>query len=175
MSTAESDRATLIAQVVARTLTQRQAARLLGLSERQVRRLVAAYEARGAVGLVSLKRGQASNRRLADEVRTRALALVHERYPDFGPTLAHEKLTELHELSVSLETLRKWMVADGLWVPRSQRDRRLHQPRLARQEQHNHGLSQVVGVILDGSREHEPRCRHRRQSATPGGRLRPGP
>ncbi|RLB63408.1 MAG: hypothetical protein DRI90_06935, partial [Deltaproteobacteria bacterium] len=111
--------------MVVRTLTQRQAARLLGLSERQVRRLVAAYEARGAVGLVSLKRGQASNRRLADEVRTRALALVHERSPDFGLTLAHEKLTELHELSMSVETLRHWMIADGLWVPRSQRDRRL--------------------------------------------------
>jgi hypothetical protein len=58
MSAAESDRATLMAQVVARTLTQRQAARLLGLSERQVRRLVAAYEAHGPAGLVSRKRGQ---------------------------------------------------------------------------------------------------------------------
>ena len=105
MSTAESDRAMLMAQVVARQLTQRQAARQLGLSERQVRRLVAAYEGRGPAGLVSRKRGQASNRRLADEVRKRAVALVRQRYPDFGPTLAHEKLTELHELSVSVEKL----------------------------------------------------------------------
>jgi transposase len=132
MSTAELDRADLMAKVAARRLTQREAARLLGLSDRHVRRLVTAYEAHGPAGLISRKRGKPSARRVADEARERALALVRERYADFGPTLAHEKLSEHHGLAVSVETLRKWMIADGVWVPRRQRDRRVHQPRQRR-------------------------------------------
>ena len=57
------------------------------------------------------------------------LATIHEHYADFGPTLAAEKLAEVHGLRLGRETVRRWMAAAGLWVPRKERRRRIHQPR----------------------------------------------
>ncbi|MBW2527378.1 MAG: helix-turn-helix domain-containing protein [Deltaproteobacteria bacterium] len=120
MSRRELDRVRVLSKVVARRLTQRDAARQLGLTERHVRRLLAVLEAEGPAGLRSRKRGRPSGRRRSDDVRKRAVGIVRERYADFGPTLAQEKLREHNQLSVSVETLRQWMIADGLWVPRAQ-------------------------------------------------------
>src|SRR5688572_5527748 len=75
-----------------RRATQAQAAEHLGLTVRQVERLYRAYKAHGAAGLVSKKRGRPSARRLSDALRVEAVRLVRERYADFGPTLAQEKL-----------------------------------------------------------------------------------
>jgi hypothetical protein len=61
--------------------------------------------------------------RVADALREDALALVRERYSDFGPTFAHQKLTEVHGLEVSVSTLRTWMTDAQIWVPRLQRQR----------------------------------------------------
>lgn len=58
--------------------------------------------------------------------------ILSEQYPDFGPTLAQEKLTEQHHINASFETLRQWMISDGLWVPHSQRKPRIYQPRYRR-------------------------------------------
>jgi transposase len=110
-------------------ITAAQAARLIGVGERQVFRLLKAYRARGTEGLVSRRRGRPSNRRFPDEVREAALAAIRERYADFGPTLAAEKLAETHDLKLGRETVRRWMAAAGLWVPRRERGRRVHQPR----------------------------------------------
>jgi hypothetical protein len=104
----------------------------LGLSLRQVERMYAAYKVAGAEGLVSRKRGAPSRRQMAPELRELAIALVRSRYPDFGPTLAHEKLVEVHHLQVSVATLRTWMVADGIWTTRRERKQRVHQPRYRR-------------------------------------------
>ncbi|MDP6981444.1 MAG: helix-turn-helix domain-containing protein [Myxococcota bacterium] len=119
-----------MAAVSDKRLTQREAATMLGLTTRQVRRLQRAYTQDGPRGLVSKRRGRPSNRRLSSELRREALEVVRTRYADFGPTLAHEKLTEIHELQLSVETLRGWMVEDGLWVPRARREPRVQQPRL---------------------------------------------
>ena len=89
----------MIERVIEKRLTQREAARMLGLTSRQVRRLRRAYERDGPVGLASKHRGRPSNRRLRSELEHEALALVRSQYEDFGPTLAHEKLTELHGLN----------------------------------------------------------------------------
>ncbi|WP_407674601.1 ISNCY family transposase [Paraliomyxa miuraensis] len=133
MSRTELDRLDVVQRVLERRLTQRQAATLLGLGERQVQRLCRTVRAHGAAGLVSKKRGRPSNRQCPQALRQRAVALVRERYADFGPTLAQEKLEELHELCVSVETLRKWMIQDELWVPRALRQRPPHQPRRRRE------------------------------------------
>src|SRR5919107_269630 len=85
--------------------------------------------ASGAAGLVSRRRGRPSNRRYPDAVREAALAAIRERYPDFGPTLAAEKLAEVHDLELGRETVRRWMVAAGPWTPRRDRGVRVHQPR----------------------------------------------
>jgi hypothetical protein len=129
MSAKELDRLEVLGRVAERRLTQRQAVEQLGLSERQVRRLCRALGHHGAAGLVSRKRGRPSNRKLPAAVREKAVALVRERYADFGPTLAGEKLAAQHGVAVSTETLRQWMIGADLWVPRAQRPRRAHQPR----------------------------------------------
>ncbi len=75
----------------------------------------------GAASLVHGARGKPSNNRISSDYRQTILAIVRKHYADFAPTLAQEKLLELHNLPVSNETLRQWMIADGLWVPHSQR------------------------------------------------------
>src|SRR3982751_1080718 len=117
------------------------------VTTRQIRRLCVAYRKQGPAGLASLKRGRPSNRRLAVALQEQAIAVVRERYRDFGPTLAHEKLVELHDVCVGRETLRKWMLASGLWLPRAVRKAAPHQPR---------GRRECFGelVQIDG-------CKHR--------------
>src|ERR1700674_2244282 len=95
-------------------------------------RLLDAFRARGPDGLISRKRGKPSNRALGSMFRETVLAIVRERYPDFGPTLAAEKLSELHGLDLGVETLRQWMIGAGLWVRRKDRLKRIHQPRARR-------------------------------------------
>jgi len=78
---------------------------------------------------VSRKRGRPSNRSHNTTLRRTVIGLVRERYADFGPTLAAEKLLELHGLPLGVETLRQWMIADGLWLRRKDRRQRVFQPR----------------------------------------------
>ncbi len=108
----------VIEAVTDRRLTQAEAGRQLRLTTRQVKRLVAAYRADGAAGLVSRRRGQPSNRRLKEPLREAIRALLVERYPDFGPTLAREKLHERHQIKVCVETVRQLQVELGLWRPK---------------------------------------------------------
>src|SRR5690242_8069335 len=129
MSKAELSRVDTLARVERGELPVAGAASLLGLSPRQVFRLLARFRAEGAPGLASRRRGRPSNRRLPASVREAALAAVRERYADFGPTLAAEKLEERHDIRLSRETLRQWMAEAGLWVPREARRGRVHQPR----------------------------------------------
>src|SRR5919112_888966 len=116
-----------------RRLTPAAAAQLLGLERRQVFRLLKVYRTEGAAGLISKRRGRPSNRRQPAELRAEVLAIIRERYWDFGPTLAAEKQSELHGIALGRETLRQWMIADGLWVDRKQRLKRVHQPRSRRE------------------------------------------
>ena len=129
MSAKELDRLEVIRRVVDRRLAQVKAAEQLGLTSRQVRRLCRALERSGPAGLVSGHRGRPSNRRLSAELQARVVAIVRERYADFGPALAREKLLERHDLAIGRETLRKWMAAAGIWLPRRERRRHAHQPR----------------------------------------------
>jgi hypothetical protein len=85
-----------------------------------------AFRADGADGLISRKRGRPSNRALGSVFRETVLAIVRERYADFGPTLAAEKLSELHGLDLGVETLRQWMIGAGIWVRRKDRLKRVH-------------------------------------------------
>jgi transposase len=129
VSEMELSRLDTLQRITERRLTCTAAAKLLGLSRRQVHRLLNAYRTRGPAALVSQRRGQPSNRRHPTELRHKALGLVRERYHDFGPTFAAEKLAEHHDLRISHETLRQWMIQDGLWLTRPERKKRVHQPR----------------------------------------------
>src|SRR3954449_9213721 len=98
MSRKELGRLEALVGLDAGRITAAQAVRLIGVGERQVFRLLKAYRASGAEGLVSRRRGRPGNRRHPDAVREAALAAIRERYADFGPTLAGEKLAEVHDL-----------------------------------------------------------------------------
>ena len=108
------------------------AAAVLAVSERQAYRLLARYERDGGSGLIHKARGRTSNRSRNEGIRKYAVELVKTKYADFGPTLATEVLLDKHELRVGRETLRRWMIAEGLWLSRTQR-RTFHQPRLRRE------------------------------------------
>ncbi len=144
MSQQELSRLEVIQRVRPKTLTQRRAASLLGLSVRQVKRLCRAYRREGAAALVSKRRGRPSNHRLPEEVITRARELLRERYHDFGPTFAREKLAEADGLRLSAETVRQLMIAEGLWRVRRARQAVIHQLRERR-------ASYGELVKLDGS------------------------
>jgi hypothetical protein len=129
MSRKEIDRLEVVRRVLEKRLSQGKAAELIGLSTRQTRRLCSAYEQLGPAALASRKRGMPSNRRPPAELELRATAIVRELYSDFGPTLAREKLMELHGVHVGKETLRKWMTAAEIWLTRAKRLPKVHQPR----------------------------------------------
>ena len=96
MSMRELDRLKVIEAVVEQRLMPWRAAERLGFSRRQIERLAERYRNEGAIGLVSRQRGKPSHNQLPPDLACRAFALIHERYADFGPTLACEKLHECH-------------------------------------------------------------------------------
>ena len=115
MTDKELYRLGIIQRVFDRALLQRDAADILKLSVRQVQRLVRLYRTDGATAFASSRRGRPANNRIDEETRCKALDLIRCHYSDFGPTLATEKLAERHHIYLSVETIRNWMTADGLW------------------------------------------------------------
>ena len=133
-----------IKAVIDGTLKPGRAAERLGLTDRQVRRLVNRVRAEGPPGIVSRRRGQPSNHRLSPDIARMTLELIRSRYSDFGPTLACEKLREIHGLYLSKETVRGIMADAGLWIPRKLRSASVYQPRNRR-----HCVGELIQI--DGS------------------------
>ena len=129
MSQREISRLEVMQRLKDKRLSQREAAAILGVSVRQVKRLWRAYRKQGAKGLVSQRRGKASNYHLDAAVSQQSLDLIKEKYSDFGPTLTHEKLREVHKLEISRESVRKLMIAEGIWKPRRAKQPSTHQMR----------------------------------------------
>ena len=121
MSEREVHRVEVLSGVVAGRMSTSEAASVLCLSGRQVQRLLKTFRDDGAIALRHKARGRPSNNRTTEGLRDLTLSILRERYADFGPTLAAEKLAERDGVKISRETLRKWMVEDGLWLSRSQR------------------------------------------------------
>src|SRR5260221_11153759 len=132
MSKRELNRLDVLARLGRDRLTARAAAELMAITPRQTYRLLRKYRDGGASAIANQRRGCPSNNRLPDVVRDHAIALVRERYADFGPTLAAEKLAELHDIHLARETVRQWMIAAGLWKDRRARLKAVHQPRYRR-------------------------------------------
>jgi len=121
MKQREIERLRIIQKVVDKHLKQVAAGELLGLCERQVRRLAAAVRQRGAKGVIHGNRGRVSGQKLGERIKAKILSLVKARYPDFGPTLAAETMAEKGEAVVSRETLRQWMIEAEIWQVRRRR------------------------------------------------------
>lgn len=130
MSMRELDRIKVIEAVIERRLKHYQAAERLGLSTRQIHRIVDRYLQFGAAGIPSKHRGKASNHQLSANIAARAIALIREHYADFGPTLACEKLRECHDIKLAKETVRGLMIEANLWVPKKQRPLRFTSPEI---------------------------------------------
>lgn len=126
MSTKEVERLSTIQRVIDKKITQVIASEHLGLTVRQVKRLVKQYKRDGALGLISRQRGQPSNRKYTLAKIEAIKQLIETHYYDFGPKFAAEKLIELHGIKVSKETLRQWMIEWGLWKAKRKKSVQLH-------------------------------------------------
>ena len=118
MSQQETKKAQVMELLKEHKISQQEASQRLGITTRQVRRITRRYQAAGLVGLISKKRGKPSNRCLNDTIRTQAIELIGTHYRDFGPTLACEKLAELHGIKRSVESTRQIMIKAGYWQPK---------------------------------------------------------
>ena len=126
MSDKEILRGQLMAQLVEGKLDQQSAALRLSITVRQVKRLKHNFLKEGIAGLISKKRGQVSNCRTPACITAQVASLIGARYADFGPTLAAEKLSEVHGIHLSVETVRQQMIAAGYWKPKPGRTMRRH-------------------------------------------------
>jgi transposase len=156
MSPRELSRAEVMQQLKAKRITQRQAAEHLGLTVRQVKRLWRAYRKGGAKALISKQRGQPSHHQLDPQLKKKAHGLIQERYSDFGPTLAHEKLTEVHHLKLSLETVRQMMIAEDWWQAHRTKPVETHPLRTRRPRRGE--LVQIDGSPFAWFEERGPAC-----------------
>lgn len=133
MSIKEAHRLSLIEQIASKKLTIKQASEELGLSPRQMKRLHKRYKMQGALGLISKRRGKPSRNRIDSSIRLRAIELLKDpQCIDWGPTFAKEKLGKMHGICLSAETIRKWMIEEGLWKSRKKKDSRIYQRRARR-------------------------------------------
>jgi len=155
MSGKDLRRVHVLRQGVDKTLTQVEAARLLGLTERQIRRLLQRVQHAGDPGLVHRGRGKPSNRRITASVKTKVLRLYATQYGDWGPTLAAEKLAERDGITLSAETLRSWLLATG--VTHFRRRKRPHRAWRARKA-HVGELVQLDGSHHDWFEGRGPAC-----------------
>jgi transposase len=137
------------------TIRQAEAARKLGLTVRQIKRLVRAYRSGGAAAIVSKRRGRPGNRRRDPELIRNAVQLVREHYADFGPTLASEMLAERHQICIDRETLRTHLIEAGIWIAKV-RKHRYHPPRERRAQFGE--LIQIDGSPHSWFEDRGPRC-----------------
>lgn len=156
MSTEELERLEVIRKVVDKHLTQAIAARQVGVTVRQIKRLVKKYRDYGAEGLISKQRGQVSNHKYTADKIEAIKKLVGKHYYDFGPKFAAEKLDEQHGIKVSKETLRQWMIEWGLWKAKCQKEVQRH-PQRARRECLGE-LVQIDGSPHDWFEGRGPKC-----------------
>lgn len=108
-------------------VTQREAAVRMGISDRWVRALLSEMKEKGDAVVVHGLRGRPSNRRIGEELRSRAMEIVKSPdWHDFKPTFAAEQLAKRHQIEVSKETMRQWMIADGMWHSKGRTVREIH-------------------------------------------------
>ena len=133
MSHQEIDRVGIVELVESKKLSQVEGSRQLNISSRQMRRLQKRYRQEGVEDLISKHRGKPSNNQLNEAIKSEVCKLIREKYSDFGPTLAHEKVVEWHNKKLSVESLRQLMIADDLWMPKQRKTKRVFQLRPRRE------------------------------------------
>lgn len=117
----EQTRLDVIRRLLTKELTNDRAARVLGISTRQVKRLKKKVRSEGDEAIIHKLKGRESNHHIEQTIKDRALTFIHEKYSDFKPTFATEKLAENHDIHISYGTTRLWMIQEKLWKPRRQK------------------------------------------------------
>lgn len=155
MSRKELERGGVMSRLANGDICARTASEMLGISYRHCLRMSKRYKEGGAAGLAHGLRGQPSNRGTDAHLRDQVVAACKVSYKGFGPTLASEELAERDKLSVNRETLRRWLVAEGIWVPRKRRRR--HRSRRKRKERFGE-MVQFDGSHHDWFEGRGPKC-----------------
>ena len=124
MSMKEAKRLHLVRKAIEKRITQAKSAQMAGLCLRQVQRIIRRVRREGDPGVCHRARGRKPNNQIPEAVKQKAIELCRERYQEFGPTLAREKLLEKNRINVSVETLRTWFLETGL--PYRKRKKRPH-------------------------------------------------
>lgn len=155
MSQRELRRLHVIHKAIEGLLKQKEAAELLSLSDRQIRRLIKKAIEEGDAGIIHKSRGKASNRRLPKRIKDKAIGLYRQKYGGFGPLLASEKLLEQDSITVNDETLRKWLIESGDW----KKTRKGRKHRQWRPRKHHFGeMIQIDGSHHDWFEGRGPEC-----------------
>lgn len=157
MSQKEVDYYNVISRLIRREIKGPDAANLLKLSTRQVRRLKVNVKQHGVRGLIHGNRGKSSNRQIPDQEKKKIISLINKHYYDFGPTFTCEKLFEDHKIDHDPKTIRQIMIDEEFWKPRNKKKRKEH--RMWRERKANYGEM----IQFDGSYEHwfedrAPKC-----------------
>ena len=129
MNEKEQERIEVLERLVRKEIKSAEAAKLLGVTKRQVRRQKRRYQQEGVKGLIHRGRGKASNRKISEEEIKQVMNIVQTKYHDFGPTFASEKLMEIEGIAWSDEKLRQEMIKHGLWESKRRRKAVVHQMR----------------------------------------------
>ena len=155
MSQKELKRIHVIHKALEKKLKQAQAGALLGLSVRQIRRIIRRVREEGDKGIVHKSRGKPSNRELPKTLKDKAIKLYRDKYWDFGPTLANEKLFEIDKIKIGCQTLRNWLIENKAW----QRSYKHRKHRKWRERKHHFGeMLQGDGSHHDWFEGRGPEC-----------------
>lgn len=146
MSIKELKRLHVINKVIEKQMTQKEAAKILNLTERQTRRIIKRVRNEGEEGLIHKSRGRPSNRSYSLDLKEKVLKLYEDNYMGFGSLLASEKLEEINNIKISDETLRKWLIESGHWE-KSRKTRKHHKWR--ERKEHFGELVQLDGSHHD--------------------------
>lgn len=156
MSLKEVDRLRVLEQIKAKEISQKEGAKLIGIEKRQMIRVYKEYKKYGPASVVSKKRGKVSNRRLPDVVRDSVVRVIKAQYDDFGPSLAQEKLRDLHAFKIGVESVRQLMIGAGVWHPKQRKRIQPHQMRVRRPQRGE--LIQIDGSPHDWFEGRSERC-----------------
>lgn len=134
LTTEEETKNQVISLAITEKITNGEAAKQLGITARQVRRLKNKMKLEGTDGMIHGLKGKTSNHRIEPSTKEKALVLIKEKYHDFMPGFAAEKLQELHQISMSSQTIRLWMTEVKLWKPRKKKKTGQHRSWRPRKE-----------------------------------------
>lgn len=155
ISRREVNRLHIIKKAIEKEIKQREAAEILLLTERQVRRLIKKIKEEGDCGIAHKTRGKESNRRIPKKIKSKVIKHYREKYQGFGPTFASEKLEELDGIRVNDETLRIWLIESGDW----KKIRKVGKRRQWRERKHHFGeMIQIDGSHHDWFEGRGPKC-----------------